>query len=79
MKNVPGTSWGFDHHVNLIRSSKGWLALYYDNEHSKPEIIRVFKLKNTYDWYQMMRACTLYNYNTCTLCPEVKAAMDWQA
>lgn len=78
MLNVPGISWGPDQHINLIRSSIGWLAVYYDDEHSRPEIVKVFRLHNWYDYYQMMKVVAFYNYNTCILCPLVKAELDWQ-
>ncbi len=76
MQNKPGISWGPDAHINLIRSSKGWLAVYYDDEFSKPEIIRVFKLRNVYDKIQMMDTLAYYNYNTCRLCPLVMMEID---
>lgn len=77
MMNVPGISWGPDSHINLMRSSKGWLAVYYDNPISRPEIIKVFKPKNYYEYYQMRKTVTKYNYHTCALCPEVRIEMSW--
>lgn len=78
MKNVPGISWSIDGHVNLIRSSIGWLAIYYDDPDSKPEIIRVFNPKDYVDYYKMMKQLAYYNYNTCALCPLVRAELEWQ-
>jgi hypothetical protein len=77
MRNCPGISWGYDSHINLIRSSIGWLALYYDDPESTPEIIKIFKPKNHFDYYQMMDKVAFYNYNTCVLCPMVKLDMDY--
>lgn len=76
MHSVPGISWAYDGHINLLRSSKGWLALYYDNPESKPEIIRIFKPKDYFDYYKMMKQMAYYNYNTCALCPIVKMEID---
>lgn len=60
----------------MMKSSIGWLAVYYDNEQSNPEIIRVFKPKSIYEKLQMMKVLAFYNYNTCALCPLVKAEID---
>ena len=76
MKNKPGISWGLDHHINLIKSSIGYLAVYYDSKESKGEIIKVFNPKCYIDYYEMLDRLTLYNYNTCILCPIVKMEMD---
>lgn len=77
MRCCPGISWGYDAHINLVRSSIGWLALYYDDPQSKPDIIRVFNPKNYVEYYAMLRQMAFYNYNTERLCPLVKAEMDW--
>ena len=77
MQNCPGVSWGPGHHVNLVRSSIGFLALYYDDEFSTPEIVRVFNPKNIVDYGFMMDLVLLYNYNTDDSCPMVRAELDW--
>ena len=77
MRNCPGISWGHEAHVNLLKTSKGYLALYYDDPHSRPDIIMVFKPKNYVEFYEMLSRMTVYNYNTCALCPLVKAEIDW--
>ena len=79
MRNQPGISWGFDHHINLMRSSVGWLAVYYDYQNGEGEIIRVFNPKNIFEYYTMMQKLAFYNYNTCILCPIVKMEMDHSA
>jgi hypothetical protein len=90
MENKPSISWGRFQpvilkngrelcgscRVNLIRSSKGWLALYYDDPDSRGEIIRVFNPKNISEYKAMMKTVAMYNYNTERLCPIVKAQMD---
>lgn len=78
MVNKPGISWGLEAHVNLVKTTIGWLAVYYDNEHSKPEVITIFNPKNIYEETIVMRKMTLYNYNTCALCPQVRAELEWQ-
>lgn len=62
-----------------MRSSKGWLAVYYDAPGAPPEIIRVFTPRNYFDYSKMMIAMTEFNYNTCLLCPIVKMEMDYTA
>lgn len=74
MVHKPGISWGIDAPVNLMRSSKGWLAVYYDIDFF--EVIKIFTPKNTVDYYKMLEQLTLWNYGTCELCPMVKADMD---
>ena len=76
MLHKVGISWGIDAHVNLIRSSIGWLALYYDDIDSDPEIIDIFNPKNLSEYLEMMEKLALYNYGTCELCPNVKIEMD---
>lgn len=77
MKNKPGISWGIDNHVNLMRSSKGWLAVYYDDENSTSEIISIFKPKDIVDYSDIFKRLTCLNYNTNKLCPNVKSEIDW--
>ncbi len=77
MRNKPGISWGYDDHINLMRSSIGWLAVYYDDVDSAGEIIRVFNPKNYAQYLHMMEKLAFYNYNTCALCQIVKAEMDY--
>lgn len=77
MRNCPGISWGYESHVNLLKTSEGYLALYYDDPESTPDIIRVFKPKNHVEFNKMMKDMTNYNYNTCALCPLVKMEIDW--
>lgn len=77
MVNCPGISWGVEAHINLFRTSIGWIAAYYDNEHAAPEIIRVFTPKNVVEYREMMKLMDFYNYNTCALCPLTRAALDW--
>jgi len=68
--------WGPGGPINLLRSSIGWLAVYYDNCHATPEIIHVFKPKNLADYYAMRNKVAWYNYHTDRLCPIVKALTD---
>ncbi len=76
MKNCPGISWGLNKPINLFRSSIGWIAAYYDNEHSQPEIVRVFNPDNLADYYVMKKKVAWYNYHTDRLCPFVKMQND---
>jgi len=78
MKNKPGTSWGPDDSINLMRSSKGWLAVFYHLD-GAGEIIKIFKPKNIVDYHAMLKQLTLWNYGTCELCPIVKMEMDMQS
>ena len=75
MRNRPGMSWGYNAPINLIRSSKGWLAIFC-HETGSIETIEIFKLKNVVDYYQMLKQITLWNYGTCDLCPIVKMEID---
>ncbi len=74
MKGKPGTSWGPEYPVNLMRSSRGWLAVDYSNR--LPVIVKVFKPKSTLDVTFMMDELTLLNYGTLELDPEVREEMD---
>lgn len=74
MRNRPGVSWGYDAPVNLMRSSKGWLAVFYGESFS--EIIKIFKPKNMVEYYAMFHQLALWNYGTCDLCPVVRMEMD---
>jgi hypothetical protein len=90
MENKPGISWGRYEpillksgqvlcgscRINLLKSSKGWLAIYYDDPDSKGEIIRIFKPKNLFQYYKMKETVAVFNYNTKTICPFVKLQMD---
>ena len=76
MRNQPGISWGFDYHINLFRSSIGGLAVYYDYPSGSGEIIKVFNPKDVVDYFSMLKKLAFYNYNTCVLCPMVKAEID---
>jgi hypothetical protein len=90
MENKPGISWGVYEplllpngkphgtscRINLMRSSKGWLAVYYDNPEHKGEVIKIFKPTNMVEYLQMLDTLALWNYGTCELCPIVKADMD---
>lgn len=76
MKNKPGYSWGPDLPVNLFRTSKGWLAVYYHTDDTY-DIIKIFHPKNVSEHYRMMKTVTLWNYGTCELCPAVRAELDW--
>ena len=75
LKNKPGYSWGIDAPINLMRSSKGWLAVFYNI--IPPQIIKIFRPKNTVDYLMMFRQLALWNYGTCDLCPMVKIDMDY--
>lgn len=86
MENKPGISWGLYEtgppwnnscRVNLMRSSKGWLAVYYDNHESKGEIIKIFNPKSIVDYYAMLKTLSEWNYGTCRLCPIVKMEMEY--
>jgi len=79
MQNCPGISWGPDKHINLFRTSIGWLAVYYDDEYATPEIIRVFHPKHIVEYDAMVRIVSWYNYNTERLCPTVKILNDMTA
>lgn len=76
MKNCPGISWGPDKPINLFRSSIGWLAVYYDNETSRPEILRMFNPCHCGDYQQMLTKVGWYNYHTDRLCPLVRMQND---
>ena len=76
MRNQPGISWGYDAQVNLMRSSKGWLAIFCHEDGTR-EIIKIFKLKDAMDQHEMMKQLAMWNYGTCELCPVVRAATDW--
>ena len=76
MQNCPGISWGPNDPINLFRTSIGWVAAYYDNEYSHPEIIRVFKPKDFSDYYAMKSKIAWYNYHTDRLCPLVAMQMN---
>jgi hypothetical protein len=41
-----------------------------------PEVIKVFRPKGYYEFNQMMRSLTLWNYDTLKLCPIVKMEHD---
>lgn len=62
--------------VNLMRSSVGWIAIYYDDHDSRGEIIKVFKPRDTAAYHKMMEVLAMWNYGTCSLCPLVKMALD---
>jgi hypothetical protein len=59
-----------------MRSARGWLAVYYDHEEDHGEIIRIFNPRNMVEHHQMIMKLAFYNYNTCQLCPLVKAEID---
>ena len=75
MKHQPGISWGSEAPINLIKSSKGYLAVFYGE--GIREIIKIFKPNCVYDWHQVLDQMALWNYGTCELCPMVKLEMDW--
>jgi hypothetical protein len=90
MENKPGYSWGLYEpalkngkpfgtscRINLMRSSKGWLAVYYDDHDSRGEVIKIFTPKRYGDYLAMIRRLAEWNYGTCNLCPVVKAEMDY--
>ena len=90
MENKPGISWGVYNpiilpngkrhgnscRINLLKSSKGWLAIYYDDPLSKGEIIKIFNPKNIVEYIKMMKTLSIYNYMSNTLCPIVKIDME---
>lgn len=78
MHSQPGLSWGYDAPINLIRSSKGFVAFYCFPEGSR-EIVKIFKLKTTVEWYRMMDRLREWNYGTLELCSIVKLEMDSQS
>jgi len=77
MQNQPGYSWGCDASVNLMRSSKGWLAFYCHPDGTR-EIIKIFNLsgKHYYEYCRMMDQLTIWNYGTLNLCPIVREEID---
>jgi hypothetical protein len=80
MHSCPGVSWGFDAHVNLEQDdtdTEKYRAVYYDHPGSAFEIIREWTITNEFDRAAMMKIMTFYNYNTCALCPMVRAEIDW--
>ena len=76
MKNKPGLSWGSEAPVNLFRTSKGWVAICYTVD--PPIIIETFNPKNTFEYHDMLKETTIFNYGTCELCPSVKMELDVQ-
>lgn len=73
MKNKPGISWGVNAPVNLLQSSKGFLAVDF---YGQRKIVEVFNPKNIYEHHQMMKQIMIWNYGTCELCPQVRMEMD---
>jgi len=76
MFNKPGMSWGVNSPVNLIRSSKGWIAVHYSPD-GYAETIKVFNPKTYCDFIKMIEKLTIWNYGTCELCPVVRTEMDY--
>ena len=72
-------SWGHSDHVNLVHTTIGYIAAYYDTPESKPDILRIFNPTNVVEHGEMMKTLTLYNYNTCALCPIVAIEMSWMS
>ena len=79
MKNKPGISWGASQHVNLVEVHPGdHHAVYYDDEYSDGEVIATFSPASCAEYFEMTMTVTLWNYNTCKLCEEVRAELSWQ-
>ena len=91
MENRPGISWGkykpeylcngkplgTSCRINLLKTSKGWFAIYYDGpEDKKGEVIKIFNPKSVIEYHEMLKRLAEWNYMTCELCPIVKMEMD---
>ncbi len=74
VENKPGISWGVCAPVNLLRiGKKGFAAIDFCGGR---KLLQIFKSRNIYEHYQMMKQLTIWNYGSCSLCPDVKLAMD---
>jgi hypothetical protein len=78
MRNVGGISWGYNARINQYRGIRYDAAVYFDNPKSKPTVLKLYD-KSKIDQRQIDKELQMMNYNTCRLCPEVRAEIDWTA
>ena len=74
MKNQPGYSWGPDHPINALRTSRGWLLIDFS---SSPRIVAcVSKSRGVFAKIDAMELGTALNYGTAVFDPVVLAEID---
>ena len=79
MRNQPGLSWGFAAHINLVEVSPGYYeAVYFDNDRSQGEVIKTYLVGSCVEYMDMLKDMTIFNYNSCRLCPQVRHELSWQ-
>lgn len=76
MMNVGGVSWGKEARINLFRGIKYDAAVYFDSPKHKPTVLKIYD-KTKFSQREIEKELTMMNYNTCRLCPYVKAEMGW--
>ena len=72
-------SWGVESKINLVEVAPGTFeATYFDSEHSEGEVIKIYLVGSCVEYRDMLKDMTIFNYNSCRLCPQVRHELSWQ-
>ena len=72
-------SWGVEAKINLIEVAPGTFeATYFDSEYSEGEVIKIYLVGSCVEYREMLKDMTIFNYNSCRLCPQVRHELSWQ-
>lgn len=75
MKNFPGGSWGPDHPINLMRTSRGWTLI--DFSKLPPHIVAIVpKSRGVLAQIEALQLGNLLNYGSAGTDAETLAAID---